>query len=139
VTRLSRIRYEALEFIPEHLEEGVFYVSRRYRTASHLCCCGCRLEVVTPLNEARWQATERNGEVWLQPSVGNWSFPCQSHYWIEGGHIRWVGKMSAGAIAAVRHRDHRDAKHLVVQAGVLARLRRAVTAFWAKVVSLFQR
>jgi hypothetical protein len=47
--------------------------------------------------------------------------------------------MSAGAIAAVRHRDHRDAKHLVVQAGVLARLRRAVTAFWAKVVSLFQR
>lgn len=139
MTRLSRIRHEFVDFIPEPLEQGVLYVSRRYRTAAHLCCCGCGLEVVTPLNDAKWQVTERGGEIWLSPSVGNWSFPCQSHYWIEGGRVRWAGRMSAGAIAAVRQRDHRDAERMVAQAGVLARLRRAVATAWEKVASLFRR
>jgi hypothetical protein len=26
----------------------------------------------------------------LFPSIGNWSYPCGSHYWIERNRIRWA-------------------------------------------------
>lgn len=136
--RLARIRHEFVEFVPEQLEAGVLYVSRRYRTASHLCCCGCGLEVVTPLNNAKWQASERGGKVWLSPSIGNWSFPCRSHYWIEGGRIRWDSLMSAEAIAAVRRRDHHDAEHLAAATSPFAKLRMGVAALWARITSTFR-
>lgn len=131
--RLTHIRHEFVEFIPERLEAGVVYVSRRYRTASHLCCCGCGLEVVTPLNGAKWQTSERGGKVWLSPSIGNWSFPCRSHYWIEGGRIRWDGRMSAQAIAAVRRRDRHDAERLAAATGPFVKLRKGVAALWARI------
>jgi hypothetical protein len=49
---LSRIQPKFVDFIAEHLDVGVLYISRRYATASHLCC-GCGHEVVTPLNAAK--------------------------------------------------------------------------------------
>ena len=52
MNRIMQISHEFVEFIPEQLEQGVIYVSRRYSTASHLCCCGCGLKAVTPLNAA---------------------------------------------------------------------------------------
>ena len=100
--RLARLEAEFVEFIPEQLAPGVLYVSRRYSTAAHLCCCGCGLEVVTPLNPAKWQLSERGRGVSLSPSIGNWGFPCQSHYWIDGGQVRWAGAMSPAAISAAR-------------------------------------
>src|SRR5882762_403293 len=112
MNRISCIQPKFVEFIPEHLEAGVLYVSRRYATASHLCCCGCGLEVVTPLNPAKWSLSERDGAISLHPSVGNWSFPCRSHYWIDGNSVRWAGAMSAAKIAEVKARDRRDAKLL---------------------------
>ncbi len=108
--RLARLEAEFVEFIPEQLAPGVLYVSRRYSTAAHLCCCGCGLEVVTPLNPAKWQLSERGRGVSLSPSIGNWGFPCQSHYWIDGGQVRWAGAMSPAAISAVKARDRKDAK-----------------------------
>ena len=27
----------------------------------------------------------------LHPSIGNWSFPCRSHYWIRGNRVVWAG------------------------------------------------
>lgn len=138
-SRLTHIRHESVEFVPERLKEGVLYVSRRYRTASHLCCCGCGLEVVTPLNDAKWRVSERAGAVWLRPSIGNWSFPCQSHYWIEGGRVRWDGRMSAEAIAAVQQRDHQDAELLVVPTGLFSRLRKGLVALRAMIVSVFHK
>lgn len=112
MTKRSSLRTEFVEYIPEVLNEGVLYVSRPYGTASHLCCCGCGLEVVTPLNPAKWRLTERNGSVSLFPSIGNWSFPCRSHYWIEDGRVRWAGAMSEAQIAAVKVRDRRDAANM---------------------------
>ena len=47
--KIKQIRPESVEFIPEHIEEGVLYISELYRTAVHKCCCGCGQEVVTPL------------------------------------------------------------------------------------------
>lgn len=109
MTRAARLRVEHVELIPEDLEAGVLYLSRRYRTASHLCCCGCGREVVTPLSPAKWRLVERDGEVSLSPSIGNWSFPCRSHYWIAHGEVRWAGAMSASQIARVQARDRADA------------------------------
>lgn len=111
-----------VEFIPDELEEGVIYISRRYSTASHLCCCGCGREVVTPLNPAKWRFSEKDGKVSLTPSVGNWSFPCQSHYWINGNRVSWAPGMAPEVIAAVQARDRRDAaKHIPQRPGLLAR------------------
>lgn len=45
--------------------------------------------------EALRQVAREPGRMWLRPSVGNWSFPCQSHYWIDNGRVRWAGRMSA--------------------------------------------
>lgn len=66
--------------IPARLEGGVLHISRKYKTMSHLCCCGCGNKVVTPLNPSGWKLTESSGSVSLDPSIGNLSFPCQSHY-----------------------------------------------------------
>jgi hypothetical protein len=97
-----------VEFIPDRLEAGILYVSQRYQTAVHMCCCGCGLEVVTPLNEAKWRLTETNGKLSIHPSIGNWSYPCQSHYWIEDNHVIWDHAFSAVEIAAVKRRDRMD-------------------------------
>ena len=139
--RYSRISPEFVEFIPEHLAQGVLYVSKRYSTASHLCCCGCGLKVVTPLNPAKWQLTEHNGMISLYPSVGNWSFPCKSHYWIEGNGIRWAGVMSKSEIAAVRAADQRDTELLLgtPTRGLLATARAAIVAAWRGIAGWFQR
>lgn len=127
MTRIGQITPEFVEFIPEKLEPGVLYVSRRYSTASHLCCCGCGMTVVTPLNSAKWRVTEVNGTVSLSPSIGNWSFPCQSHYWIRDNRVQWATAMSAERIAAVKARDRRDADTIVSrQQGLFVRFVKAV-------------
>lgn len=127
MTRIGQIRPEFVEFIPEKLEPGVLYVSRRYSTASHLCCCGCGMEVVTPLNPAKWRLSESNGTVSLNPSVGNWSFPCQSHYWISSNRVQWAAAMSAERIAAVKARDRRDVDTMVSQSqGLFVRFVKAI-------------
>lgn len=90
-------RNEFVEFVPDKLNEGVLYISMPYRTVTHLCACGCQREVVTPLSPTDWHLIF-NGTVTLEPSVGNWNFPCQSHYFVRGGRVKWAGKMSKEAI-----------------------------------------
>jgi hypothetical protein len=107
--RVAQLTPEFVEFTPDGLEHGILYISRRYSTATHLCCCGCGQEVATPLKPAKWHLRERNGAVWLSPSIGNWSFPCRSHYWIEGNRVRWAAEMSPAAVAQVRARDRYEA------------------------------
>ena len=108
MSRTDRLVTRHVEFIPEDLLPGVLYVSDRYQTATHLCCCGCGKEVVTPLNPAKWRLREAGGEVSLSPSIGNWEFPCQSHYWIEAGRVEWARAFSQDRIRAVQARDRRD-------------------------------
>ena len=79
-----------VDFIPEHPEPGCLYISRKYRTATHLCCCGCGSRVVTPLKKDFWSIREEKGCVWLSPSIGNWSLACRSHYFIRGNRVDWL-------------------------------------------------
>lgn len=101
------LSHEFSEFIPEQLQEGVLYVSTTYATAAHLCFCGCGQEVVTPLSPTDWKLTFNGETVSLSPSIGNWSFPCRSHYWIEDNCVHWCGEMPQRAIDAGRARDRR--------------------------------
>jgi hypothetical protein len=108
--RQSDLRPELVEFIPERMNEGVLYISKKYRTASHLCCCGCKSDVVTPLNPAKWRLVEHpDGKVSLLPSIGNWSFPCKSHYFVSRNRVEWAIALSRQQIAAVQAIDAYDA------------------------------
>jgi hypothetical protein len=93
---------EFVEYIPETLDDGKIYISTTYGTAVHKCCCGCGREVVTPLSANGWRLTVDGAFISLYPSIGNWSFPCQSHYWIRRNEIRWTRKWSRREIATGR-------------------------------------
>ena len=73
----------------------------------HLCACGCGTKVVTPLSPAHWRLTFDGDTVSLWPSIGNWQFPCSSHYWIRESAVAWAAPMSDVEIAAFRGEDAR--------------------------------
>lgn len=98
-------RHEFVEYIPSELKDGTIYVSIAYATASHKCFCGCGNEVVTPISPTDWELTFDGKTISLNPSIGNWSFPCQSHYWLKRNRIRWAPRMSKKEIAGVRAQD----------------------------------
>ena len=89
-TRLKAVQHEFVEYVPEDLEDGVVYVSPEFRVAVHSCLCGCQCEVVTPLDPEEWRVTFDGTSITLAPSIGNWAFPCRSHYIIERGQVIWV-------------------------------------------------
>jgi hypothetical protein len=99
------VKHEFVEFIPGTLEEGTIYISIRFGTAAHLCCCGCGNKVVTPLRPTDWKLIFDGKSVSLDPSIGNWSFACQSHYWIRNNKVRWAAQWSPKEIAAGRAYD----------------------------------
>lgn len=100
-----KVRHEFVEFIPKEREEAVLYVSIPYATAVHNCFCGCKTKVVTPISPVGWQLGFDGETVSLAPSVGNWSFPCRSHYIIRRDTVIWAGEMSEEKIAWGRARD----------------------------------
>jgi hypothetical protein len=80
-----------VEFIPRELEEGKLYISKEYGTAVHNCLCGCGSKTITPLSgEYKWVLTEKGDKVSLSPSVGNFNFPCKSHYIITNNKANFV-------------------------------------------------
>jgi hypothetical protein len=94
-----------VEFIPEVLEDGKIYISETYATAVHKCCCGCGNKVVTPLSPIGWKITIEEEYVSLYPSIGNWNFPCRSHYWIKRNVVHRSYDMSQRKIEAGRRYD----------------------------------
>lgn len=108
MTRLTSIRPEFVEFVPKQLEDGVLYVSIPYSTTVHKCACGCGSKITLPISPAKWRYMWDGDTISLWPSVGNWSYPCQSHYWIEQNDIEWAPKWSHEKIEANRARDKED-------------------------------
>ncbi len=106
--RRTSIDHEFVEFIPSELKEGVLYVSVQYATAVHKCACGCGNKVVTPISPADWQLLFDGDSVSLTPSIGNWEFPCRSHYWIKSDKVRWAKAWTPEEVAAGRQREARD-------------------------------
>jgi hypothetical protein len=93
---MKTLEHRFVEFIPEEIEEGILYISIEYKTAVHKCICGCGNKVVTPITPNDWKVTFDGKTVSLYPSIGNWNFPCRSHYWIKKNVIehsyQWTDK-----------------------------------------------
>jgi hypothetical protein len=107
-------RHVFVGIVPVAPEPGAIYVSLEYSTAVHLCACGCGLEVVTPLSPTDWQIAYDGetlsligGDDAVSPagSIGNWSFPCGSHYVIRRGRVHWRKPWAPGVVAAGRAAD----------------------------------
>ena len=105
--RVERVHLERVDLIPRDLEEGVLYASDKYRTAAHLCCCGCGSKVVTPLKPYAWALTAKGAAASLRPSIGNWSLPCKSHYWILNGRVEWAEPFTEEEIRLSQSSDRR--------------------------------
>lgn len=103
-----RLSHRFVVSVPDNLEAEVLYVSLEYDTTNLLCACGCGNQVVLPLHPTAWRLTYDGESVSMSPSVGNWSFPCRSHYWIDRGRVRWAAPWTEGEVVAGRQRTHRD-------------------------------
>jgi hypothetical protein len=103
------LTHRFVEFIPRELEANTIYVSIPYATAIHNCCCGCGNRVVTPLSPTDWKLIFDGRSVSLEPSIGNWSFPCRSHYWIRNDCVVWADAWTDEEIADARSDDARAA------------------------------
>lgn len=100
-----KLRHEFVEVIPRERENGVLYVSIPFATAVHNCFCGCGTKVVTPISPVGWQLIFDGEAVSLSPSVGNWAYPCRSHYFIRRDSVVWADDMTEAEIAWGRARD----------------------------------
>ena len=105
MSRLTMIQPQFVEFVPKELEDGILYISIPYSTTVHKCACGCGSKITLPINPARWRFLWDGERISLWPSVGNWSYPCQSHYWIEQNQIEWARTMSVDEIERNRTSD----------------------------------
>lgn len=100
-----QLTHEFVEFIPADLKERTVYVSIEYATATHRCCCGCGAKVVTPLTPTDWSLIFDGETISLDPSIGNWSYPCRSHYWIAKNRVQWAPQWSNETIRRGRAFD----------------------------------
>jgi hypothetical protein len=105
---MKTLNHKFVEYAPEILEEGVLYVSIEHCTAIHKCVCGCGNEVVTPLSPAGWKLTFDGKTITLYPSIGNWNFPCKSHYFITNNKINHARRWTDSEIKKVKRSDSQN-------------------------------
>ncbi|MCX6168645.1 MAG: DUF6527 family protein [Ignavibacteriales bacterium] len=107
---MNQLTHKFVKNIPEKIEDGVIYISIDYASVIHKCACGCGKEVVTPLSPTDWKLIFDGKTISLYPSIGNWNFACQSHYWIERSQIKWAPKWSKEQIATGVKQDKSNKK-----------------------------
>ena len=107
---MKTILHKFVEFIPNNPEQDVLYISVEYRTAVHLCVCGCGNKVVTPLSPTDWELRFDGKTVSLSPSIGNWNFECKSHYFITQNKIRHARRWEDWEIEDGRQADAENKK-----------------------------
>ena len=150
--RYKRLEHQFVRHIPQLLEPGVLYVSIEYATATHSCCCGCGEEVVTPFTSIDWKMTYDGETISLEPSIGNWTLPCRSHYFVEQSRVIEAPHWTDEQIAAGRRRNRAiKARHYSSPAavqpvaaaqtghspqstsdGILSRVRRWTSLRWSR-------
>jgi len=131
----GKFELRKVQYMPTKLEPGILYVAEQFKAAAHLCACGCGSIVRTPLN--RWTLIETEHGPSLDPSIGNWQEPCQSHYWIERGEVKWAPKWSPEQIDAGRlHEQQRLRAHFdALDRGRIGKLQK----FWRWLKSLLSK
>lgn len=135
------MQHRFVSTIPRELEEGVLYISMEYKTATHLCVCGCGSKVVTSITPTGWTLSYNGDSVSLNPSIGSWSLPCQSHYWIKNGQVIWAESWTKEQIDTVKHKDMVDkAKYFNNKIDLVESQNKSPkfrTKVWSKIKSLF--
>ena len=111
MTRVQTLTHEFVEYIPRELKDGVVYVSIPFATVIHNCCCGCGQQVVTPLSPSQWTLIFDGKSISLHPSIGNWNFPCKSHYWIKQNRVSWAPRWTKQQIATAQRQDAAAVAH----------------------------
>ena len=96
--------------IPFEIEEGIIYISTDVNTIVHLCPCGCKTEIITPIDPTEWKLTYDGETITLYPSVGVWGAQCKSHYWITKNKIEWARTYSKKEIDEVRKSEEMERK-----------------------------
>ena len=137
-----KLRHEFVEYIPEDITEGTLYISIPFGTMIHKCGCGCGEEVVTPLGPTEWKFTYNGKTISLHPSIGNWSFRCRSHYWIDKSRVRWARSFTKEEVLEARaetkeyrrryyaHEDDEDSKDSEVRTKQLYRIKEKLVRLW---------
>ncbi len=87
---MTKFKLQFLNQLPPTLEAQTLYISMEYGTVIHLCACGCGRKVVTPISPNDWKLTFDGRSLTLSPSIGNWQYPCRSHYWIRNSRVEWA-------------------------------------------------
>jgi len=105
VKRINNLQHQFVEGFPEKLEPGVFYIAIDFASMSHLCCCGCGQEVITPLSPNDWMLIFDGESITVNPSIGNWSLPCRSHYFIRKNQVQWAENWSDEKVRKGREND----------------------------------
>ena len=64
-----------------------------------------RLNTVTPFTPTDWKMMFDGETVSLNPSIGNWTLACRSHYVIKRGRVIEAGPWTDKQVEAERRRD----------------------------------
>jgi hypothetical protein len=89
-----RFQHIFITTIPDILESNKLYISIPFNTVLHKCACGCGEEVSTPLSPSDWEISYNGESVTLEPSIGNWTYRCRSHYLIRNNQVVWASNWS---------------------------------------------
>jgi hypothetical protein len=126
-----------VHYMPKELQPGALYVSEEFGAAAHLCACGCKSKIRTPLGPTEWALEETDGGPSLCPSVGNWQQACQSHYWIQRGEVIWNSKWTPEQIGAGQRRE--EMRRRAYYDSFDRKRGRLLQGFWGWVKNLFAR
>ena len=87
---LKEFELQVVHRVPEDLCPGVLYACFDCNVIAHLCACGCKEKVILPIDPDFWSVRYDGETVSLAPSIGNFQFPCKSHYWIKENKVIWA-------------------------------------------------
>jgi hypothetical protein len=130
--RIDHLDPVFVEFIPESLEPEKLYISMQYAVTAHMCPSGCGNKIFLPLSPAQWNMQFDGVGVSISPSVGNWEYPCRSHYFITNNEIQWAGDLDQASADAGRISDQNAIDQQLANAAASHRTLLSKTIEWLK-------
>lgn len=89
--KTKQYKIEFVDKIPKDLKDGILYVCIECKVIVHKCACGCGEKTVTPIDRKHGWIMQYDGQtITLRPSIGNFSMPCKSHYYITESKVQWL-------------------------------------------------
>lgn len=91
--KINKFKIQFVETVPSELKDGILYICISCNVIVHKCACGCGEKTVTPIDQKYgWKMNYDGQTITLRPSIGNFSIPCQSHYYITENRVEWLEK-----------------------------------------------